>query len=123
MEARPSGACPVYAAVVHGTDVSSGEPVDVRRIVASALAGFSAIAFLAFFLVLRLPVWLTGSEASLLLWPLVFLVGVVPWLSAVTALILVVTSLDERDSRASVVVCVTSVALVLAPGALWFGVP
>lgn len=114
---------PRYYAAVYEAAPPVSRPADALQIVASILAGFSFLAFLALFLVLWLPVWLTGSGASLLLWPLVFLLAVLPWSAAIAALILIVKSLNKRDSRASVVVCVTAVISVLSPVALWFGVP
>lgn len=94
------------------------------RIGATVLAAFSFAAFVMLYLVLWLPVWLTGSEASLFLWPLIFLFSILPWLAALLALILSAISLNADRNRLSSAVCGISAALlVLGPLALWFGGP
>ncbi|MCE0459602.1 hypothetical protein [Curtobacterium flaccumfaciens] len=65
---------------------------------------------------------LTGVQGSLLLYPVVFLLAMVPWGGACTALVLAGRSRNEGvDSRSEVVVGLSAVLLALGPILLWFG--
>ncbi|MBT2503494.1 hypothetical protein [Curtobacterium sp. ISL-83] len=104
--------------------VPHSKPVGGLQIGATVLAAFSFATFVVLFLVLWLPVWLTGSESSLLLWPLVFLLSALPWSAALLAVILSATAQNADRNRLSGTVCGVSAALLtLAPVALWFGGP
>lgn len=109
---------------MHEATFPHSKPVSGVQTGAIVLAAFSFVAFVVLFLVLWLPVWLTGSEASLVLWPLILLLSALPWLAALVALILGLISQNADRNRLSGAVCgASAVLLTLGPVALWFGGP
>lgn len=72
--------------------------------------------------ILWVPVLLTGGEGSLLLYPVVFLLAVVPFGGACSALVLAIRSRDAgHGSRGDSVAGLSAVLLALGPVLLWFG--
>lgn len=82
----------------------------------------SATSFAILWAVMWVPVPLTGSEGSLFLYPIIFLLAVGPWIGAWTALALAARSRKEPGAkRSEVVVAASAVLLALGPVLLWFG--
>ncbi len=82
----------------------------------------SAVGFAMLWAILWVPVLLTGGEGSLLLYPVVFLLAVVPFGGACSALVLASRSRNAGDGiRSESVAGLSAVLLALGPVLLWFG--
>jgi len=93
-------------------------------VVAVAILSMSGTALALLWSVMWVPVLVTGTGASLFLWPLVLALSLLPWGGVVVALVLGVVARRRAETRGSTAVVVTSAVLSgLAPIALWFGGP
>ncbi|MDP4334983.1 hypothetical protein Q7F20_16535 [Curtobacterium sp. A7_M15] len=93
-------------------------------VVAVALLCMSGTALALLWSVMWVPVLVTGTGASLFLWPLVLAASLLPWCGVVAALVLGGVALRHGERRGPTAVVTTSaVVSVLAPIALWFGGP
>jgi hypothetical protein len=103
--------------------INQPEPFGIRRYnAARLLLVCSATSFAILWSILWVPVLLTGGQSSLLLYPVVFLLAVLPWCGACMALVLAGRSRNKGvDSRSEVVVGLSAVLLALGPILLWFG--
>lgn len=97
-------------------------PSNGRSIAALVLLICSAAGFVILWAIMWLPVLLTGSEGSLFLYPIVFLLAVGPWVGAWTALALAARSRKGASAkRRGVVAAASAILLALGPVLLWFG--
>lgn len=93
-----------------------------RSIAALVLLICSATGFVILWVVMWVPVLLTGGEGSLFLYPIVFLLAVGPWGGAWTALALATRSRKGAGAiHSETVAALSSVLLALGPVLLWFG--
>ncbi|MCT9620580.1 MULTISPECIES: hypothetical protein [unclassified Curtobacterium] len=93
-------------------------------VVAGAILSMSGTALALLWSVMWVPVLVTGTGASLFLWPLVLALSLLPWGGVVVALVLGVVARRRAEARGSTAVVVASAVLSgLAPIALWFGGP
>ncbi|WP_139200627.1 hypothetical protein [Curtobacterium sp. MMLR14_010] len=102
--------------------VQSEPPGAGRYTAARVLLVCSAAGFAILWVTLWVPVLLTGSEGSLFLYPIVFLLAAGPWAGAWTALALAGSSLKAGgSSRNELVLAFSAILLALGPVLLWFG--
>lgn len=82
----------------------------------------SAAGFAVLWAIMWLPVLLAGSEGSLFLYPIVFLLAVGPWGGAWAALALAERSRKQASAkRSGVIAAASAILLALGPVLLWFG--
>ncbi|GAA1492189.1 hypothetical protein [Curtobacterium herbarum] len=99
-------------------------PRPVQLVVATALLASATGVLLVLWLVMWLPVLLSGAATSLFAWPLVLVLAVAPWCAVIAALVLGLVARSEQPTASADAVIGISVILVLVvPAALWFGVP
>ncbi|QWS33174.1 hypothetical protein [Curtobacterium aetherium] len=89
--------------------------------VARVLLLTAAAVLVLLWLVLWAPVWLAGSGATLLLWPLVVLVAFVAWCCCFVVVVMAIIALARGTGRGAPLIIAASVGLILvAPVAIWF---